>query len=83
MAEKYDILLIKKDDVLGTYFDDKYGPVVRVRNVDCINTITWDEIWQDFLPDLLSQNFADIMNKREKIEMSQYLREYFKNKFNN
>lgn len=77
--KKYDLLIIDRSEVIGTSFDDKFGPIIRIKHYNQIRRINWE----DFLPDFLNQDFLSSLNSNEKIEMSRYLKEYFSNKFNN
>lgn len=83
MAKKYDLLIINRSDVKGTTFDDKYGPIVRIKHYEDIKRINWEDIWEELSADFYGLDCILRMSTQDKIELSKFLKEFFNYKFNN
>jgi hypothetical protein len=68
-----DLLVIHKEHLIESLFDDNKGFLLRINSTENVKKITWNEIWENFLPDFLNQDFINKINTEDKVKISKYL----------
>lgn len=82
-----DFFIIKESDVLQTRFNDEDITITvkELAKLDFIPSVPTPQIdfsmfWEDFVSDLLSQDFAKKFSHDEKLQLTGFIKQNIKNK---